>query len=275
MVKGTIVDASASRTEYVAEVSVMLDCNRRSDVRRKGAKKSGFDLLVEDIGVPMNILSRMTYIVEIPRDLREQINVAHGVAMGRGRLSEAEIAVLKEKMRLYQVYCAMVRDRFRTVTISVEIRQMISQRVLAAANLPQSHFERHDTIADFITRTMDDALMLVQAHARLHGRSEAILADFEGIYPFIWRKFDWLKTIMLGGQVETAVVDANAAARRSLIRLRLKTFRQTTCTVQDIRRRCGLRSASEATIAADLRAILGEPAADGTYAIVLREDDRG
>ena len=66
---GRITDASVSRCTYQAEVAMILDCNRRADVDRRGYRSSDpIQRFVADTGIPLNILSRMTYVVEIPRD---------------------------------------------------------------------------------------------------------------------------------------------------------------------------------------------------------------
>jgi hypothetical protein len=272
MAEGRVSDASAARVEYHAEVSILLDANRKSDVRKVGTDKEGFERVVADIGVPMNVLSRMTYIAEIPRDPKTQLVVTSAMIAQTSSLPSVERQVLEEQLRQFQVYAALMRERHARVEISADVRRQIEKYVLAACNTTESHFERHSEFADFMTRLGQQALMLVQAHARLHNRGEAVLADVDAIFPFLWRKLDWVKTTLFGGQAETAVVDANAMARRTLIRLRLKKWPEPTCTPQQIQRQLGLQSASLATIADDLRSLLGDP--DGTDVFCVTTSER-
>lgn len=271
MAEGRISDASAAKVEYAASVSIILDANRKSDVRRTSSVKEGFDRLVEDIGLPMNVLSRTTYIAEIPRDAPLQLGIACEILRKKGSLSETDRRVLDEQLRLARVYLAMMRDRHRTVHLSEQVRQHLEDQVLAISNTTAERFDRHVEFADFLTRLGQQALMLVEAHARLHNRGEATRADVDAIFPFLWRKLDWLKTTLFGGQAETPVITANEKARRSLIRMRLGTWRGATCTAQEVRRKLGLNSASVATIQNDLWALLGEPDAKGVYKVVSVE----
>ena len=129
MQEGRIVDATASRWKYETQVSIILDANRKSDVRRLPTGKKGLDCLVEDIGIPTNILSRMTYIAEIPRDVVAQLYVSDRMMRSTNVLDETEKLRLEQEIRYLKVYCALVRDEFRTVTISEELRNYIADRV--------------------------------------------------------------------------------------------------------------------------------------------------
>ena len=271
MAEGRISDASAAKVEYVAEVSILLDANRKSDVRRTGSTKEGFDRAVADLGIPMNVLSRMTYIAEIPRDAATQLSVAASIIVNKGLLTTVERNVLRERIGLLRVYLAAMRERHQVVEIPPEVRARVQELVMAVVNTTQNRFEQHPEFADFLTRLGGQALMLIQAHARCHNRNEAASSDVDAVFPLLWRKIDWVKTTLFGGQAEAAVVNANAKARRHLIRLRLKMLGMPMCTAAEVKRRIGLHSASLATINEDLRSLLGDPDEAGVFPVVLKE----
>ncbi len=64
-------------------------------------------------------------------------------------------------------------------------------------------------LADKVKPTMDmpalaeQVLTLTEAHARLHFRGHAINADVDAVMQFLWRKLDFLRSIMFGGQPTT------------------------------------------------------------------------
>lgn len=268
MQNGTIVDASVSKVEYKASVSIILDANRRSDVRRTDNVKNGLARVVDDTGVATNILTRMTYIAEIPRSTEDQMAVATAVFDQHNSVSDVDREVLEEEVRQFQVYIALMRERHPKVFIPQELIDRIKHDMIVAGNVSAGHFEKHEDFADFLTRQSRQAIMLVEAHARLHNRNVASISDVEAVYPYIFRKFDWLKTTIFGGQAESQVVSANAMARRTLIKLRLKKWHSATCTAKQVQLRVGLQSASLATIESDLRSLLSDPDDNGVFQVV-------
>jgi hypothetical protein len=272
MAKGTVADASAAKTEYKTEVSIILDANRKSDVRRRASDKQGFDLVVDDIGIPMNIFSRATYIAEIPRDTETQLKVSQAIVNTHGTLSEVDTKMLEEEIRQLQVFLALMREKYPRISIPKTVTDYINQRTAEVNNMPTTHFELHAEFADFLARQGKQAIMLVEAHARMHNRGVAELTDVDAIFPFLWRKIDWIKSTLFGGQAQTDVVDANARARRALIKLGLRTWSSTTCTPRQVQRHLGLQSASLATIEDDLRFLLAEePNEKGEFKVVIVE----
>jgi hypothetical protein len=182
--------------------------------------------------------------------------------------------VLKEQIRQLQVYLALMRERHQIVHVPTEVLKQIEECLIAACNTTEGRFDRHGEFADFMARLSKQMLMLVEAHARMQNRNVAVAADVEAIFPFIWRKLDWLKSTLFGGQAETQVVEANTMARRMLIKLRMKQWKGSTCTPKQVQVRVGLQSASLATIHADLCALFGEPDGQGEFQVVTVETGR-
>lgn len=271
MAEGKISDTSAAKIEYKAESSIVLDANRKSDVRRLETDKDGLDRFVSDTGVPVNILSRTTYLAEIPRDAATMVQVSTQIIGQHNALDEMQRKVLQEQVRQLQVYLALMRQNHKEVTIPNELLDRLRNEVVAICNTTANRFEQHPELADFMARLGRQALMLVKAHARMCNRSVAELRDVEVIFPFIWRKIDFVKTLLFGGQMETPVVDANRNARRTLIALHLKSTHTKTYTAKQVQKRLGLYSASLATIDQDLRDILGAPDEEGRFQVVTKE----
>jgi hypothetical protein len=268
MAEGVVSDGSVSRTVYKAQTSIILDANRKSDVRRRQTDKTGFDLIVEDIGIPMNIFSRMTYVAEIPRDAHTQLQVAIKTIETAGAMPTTDKAVLDEKVKLFRVYAAMMRELHPVVEIPEQVRNHIAQIFVSINNTTEERFNRHPEFGDFMARQGKAMLMLTEAHARLQNRSVATVEDVAAIFPFCWRKMDWVKQTLFGGQIEAAVVDANTPARRHMVRLHLKTLPQATCTPKQVQRGLGLYSATLDTIHGDLEALLGPADEKGRFQVV-------
>lgn len=267
MQDGKVADASVSRTEYHAEVAIHLDANRKSDVRRTGGSKSGLDLLIDDTGIPLNVLSRMTYLAEIPRDTATQMRVAFGMIESKQRLSDLQGKCLDQEIRLFQVWSAMMRHAHPAVDFPATVRAAIHDRVAAAYNTTVARMENHPELGDFLTRLAEQAHTLVSAHARLHDRGVATVGDVDAVFPYLWRKLDFVRTVLFGSQIATSDASAAAKGRRLLIENMVKRRRSVVFTVEDIRRWTGMTSATKATMADDLRVLYGDPNAEGQYRV--------
>lgn len=265
MQDGYAIDSSVSMTTYKAAIAVHIDCNRRSDVRRKKTDSSGLDRLVEDTGIPMNIWSRVSYAVEIPRDIHAMIETTKSIMLEKEKRSDKERIGSSRQVKLLQSYIAIVRDRFKVVSIPEQVRAYLTEMVMEAMNVTRSRMQRHPDIADFMTRLGEQAISLTEAHARLHYRGTATADDVDGIMRFIWRKLDFIRDVIFGGQLDSADASAAEKGRRRMIRMVVAQSRATTGTVADVRRLTGITTATPATIEADLRCLYGDPDADGRF----------
>jgi hypothetical protein len=267
MQDGKVADASVSRTEYHAEVAIHLDANRKSDVRRTGGSRSGLDLLISDTGVPLNVLTRMTYMAEIPRDTATQMRVAFGIIENKQRLPEIQIRCLDQEIRLLQIWMAMMRHAHPTVDFPDPVRTAIHDRVAAAFNTTVTRMDNHAELGDFLTRLAEQAQTLVSAHARLHDRGCATAGDVDAIFPYLWRKLDFIRTVLFGSQIAASDASAAAKGRRLIIEIMVKRRRAATFSVEEIRRWTGMTSATKATMAEDLRVLYGDPNTEGLYRV--------
>lgn len=261
------IDASVSMTTYRAEVAVLLDANRRSDVRRTASKKVGLDRFVEDTGIPTNILSRTHYIVEFPRDMEKQIQTALAMIANKRTMTEEQKRTIEYRLRILRVYLAMVRENFRIVTIDDDVRAHMRTKIIEAINVTTARWEQFPEMSDFITRLAEQVLTLTEAHARLHFRGHAINADVDAVMQFLWRKLDFLRSIMFGGQLTSADTTAAARGRRNMIRLIVEKRGLRNFTVEDIRRVTGITSATLGTIREDLEALYSHGNDQGRYLV--------
>lgn len=268
---GKVIDSSVSRATYAAETAILIDANRRSDVRRQKSDLTRMDLLVNDIGLPMNLLSRFTYIVEIPRLPEVQLEVALGMVRRKGKRTEAEEAALQHRLRLLRVFLALMRENHRKVVIPEAVREAIGERLMAACNVPTHTFQTLPEFGDFMARFAQQAQTLTEAHARLHNRATATVGDVDAIFPFLWRKMDWLRTILCGAQVEDQMVAACEKGRRMVLRWYLERCMEPTVTALQIRDRLGMRSVSLPVLVEDLRAMLGDPDVEGRFRVVIQK----
>lgn len=263
MEAGEVSDATAAQVTYLAQVSITIDANRKTQVRMRNTKSQGLARLVEDTGIPVNILSRFHYLAEIPRDIYRQIKVAEAIGLTKGYLQEERQVEEQEALRLLKVYLAVVRDRHPEVHIPSDVREAATNAFLETMNVPAFMLEKHDEINDFMTRHMEIGKDYLKAHARLCNRSIATIEDLHAVLPLMWRRTDFIKTIITGGQADAKTVKANARMRQMLIGIYLvdNGLQPNPDLAERIRRSLGMESASLATIEDDLRALAADWAA--------------
>ena len=107
--------------------------------------------------------------------------------------------------------------------------------------------------------------MLVAAHSRLHWRGEATRDDVDAVMPFIWRKMNFLQSILFGGQTGDDDAKAGENARRKLLKYIVSKRGLNRFSVADLRSRTGITTTTPATMDADLRALYGNPDAEGYF----------
>lgn len=266
MQDGVVYDSSASRCSYTAQVSVIIDANRISDVKRTTQKGNvdGLDQFVADTKLPTNIITRLTYIAEIPRSVEDQIHTLKSILRSSGENREQIQSTMASEMRYIKVWLARLRDVHREVTISNDVAQHMNGMIQQAINICQSRLAQRAEYGDFMIRLAEQAVMLTKAHARLHNRGFAIVADVDGIFPYLHRKMAFIRSLLFGADTAAADVKASAPGRQTLIKLRLKPGCHTPKQV--LRHLC-LTSCSEEAIAGDLLALFGQPDGDGRYAV--------
>jgi hypothetical protein len=264
MQDGMVYDSSASQRSYRAEVSLVIDANRQSDVKRTDNMKDldGLARLVIDTKLPTNMLTRFTYIAEIPRSVSDQILTLSQILEASGERREDIQAAMAHEMHLLKVWLARLREIHRKVIIPEEVATRLSVMVTEAINVGATRLNQRAEYGDFMVRLAEQAVMLTKAHARLHNRSTAIVSDVEGIFPYLHRKMSFVRSLLFGADIGPGDVKASAPGRQTLMRLRLKPGNYTAKQVQKI---LCLLSCSESAIAEDLRALFGDPEEGGAF----------
>jgi hypothetical protein len=263
---GVVYDSSASRCSYRSEISLVIDANRQSDVRRTGqrADVDPLDQFVADTRLPINLLTRLTLIAEIPRGVEDQLRTMEQGLNSSGDDRQHIQATMAQEMRYIKVWLARVRDLHRTVVLLPAVVAHLKAMVLTAINVGGVRLEQRAEYGDFMVRLGEQAVMLTKAHARLHDRSVATLADVDGIYPYLHRKMSFIRSLLFGSDSLAVDVKATAPGRQTLMRLRLKPGRYTP---KQVMRTLCLTSCSEEAISADLRALFGDEDEEGMYAV--------
>jgi hypothetical protein len=198
MEDGKAIDSTAARKEHEALTSIHLDMNKTSDLFPKSVP-SGKDIMIsrlDDIKIPMNVLSRFDYIVDIPRDTERQIKIALDM-----HNSGADVSYMGKKLqendwrRELQLIVAYLRTRHSVIEFPKEIRDYMRQRHEEIVIENQEHLDRIPYFGDFQTRLTNSIHKYVVALTRIGDRNKPIEADVDHTFRLLKRKFEFIRSL--------------------------------------------------------------------------------
>jgi DNA replicative helicase MCM subunit Mcm2 (Cdc46/Mcm family) len=156
MEEGRVIDATAGKETHAALTSLHLDLNKRTDLFPDSTLQ-GATLMarrLNDLQMPMTILSRFDFIIDIPWDAQRQIDIA--LAMYDQPIHDMGPTATDHSaargVRDLKVLVALLRSDHPTVHFPSEIRHMMLQRHKDFLDKNQAQLEEHPWISDFQTR---------------------------------------------------------------------------------------------------------------------------
>ncbi|MEI6233990.1 MAG: hypothetical protein WCT04_13120 [Planctomycetota bacterium] len=263
METGRCEAANASRTSYDAQVAFHIDSNRLSDVDpRRFNKKNmskGLARVTEDTGLPSNVLTRLDYICELPRDPKRQLELSLMIA--RTPLSE-QSENARSTTRLLQVIIALLRTKIPMVSIDAEVAEYMEKRFRSIINVRLEVLFAHPDYSDFMSRGPKSYKKFVAAHARLCNRNAATKEDVDAVFKYVLRKFDTVLGWIVGDTDQDSDQSARKDARQTFIRIR---FRDQKVRLEAVHKH--LTHVTMKTIRRDVEEIGATRNEDGTWTI--------
>lgn len=263
METGRCEAANASRTSYDAQVAFHIDSNRLSDVdpRRVNPrnKSAGLARVTEDTGLPSNVLTRLDYICEFPRNPRRQLELSLMIA--REPLS-AQSESARLTTRPMQVLLALLRTKIPMVSIDAEVAEHLEKRFRSIINVRLEVLFAHPDYSDFMSRGPKSYKKFVAAHARLSGRDYATNADVDAVFKYVLRKFETVLGWIVGDADQEGNQSARKDSRQTFIRIR---FRSQKVRLEEVHKY--LPHVTMKTIRRDVEEIGATRNEDGTWSI--------
>jgi hypothetical protein len=199
MEDGRVIDSTAARQTHPALTSVHLDTNKKSDLF-PGTQLRGETIVarrLDDIRIPMTLLSRFDFIVDIPRDARRQMDVA--LAMyGRQEASVGSPSgeqTPTDWARKLQVLVAYLRSKHARIPFPPAITAAMQDKHAALRHDNDPLLEELPWLSDLQSRLANSAFKYVAAYARLNHRPSPTEEDVDRAFRLIWRKFEFLATL--------------------------------------------------------------------------------
>jgi len=198
MEDGVCRDTTTARTTHHALTSIHLDMNKRSDVHLvedSDAVKHGC-LRFEDINIPMNVLTRFDFIIDIQRDTIRQLETAlemHGGSKSSTSFRKSDQQ--SDEMRQLKVLIAYLRSEYAVVEIPAEISAYARRKHEQLLEVNRDQLQKLNLLGDFQTRIVNGIDKLVFAIARGNARAVACRDDVDRAFRFVQTKMEFIASI--------------------------------------------------------------------------------
>ena len=199
MEDGEVIDSTAAHWIHEAITSIHLDTNKYSQVGMMSGTNS-----IKDIDIPTNILSRFDFIIDIPRNIERQYEIADKINKGERTLSSSgKRETEKEWQRDLRRIVAYVRTYFSDVIVSSSVSDYISEKIKLYKQEYEKKFKDTGLMADIITRLIISIQKYIKAIASANLRTNALNSDVDYAFKLIKHKLDYLSSL---GSSDTALL---------------------------------------------------------------------
>lgn len=188
MEDGEVIDSTSALWVHEAITSIHLDTNKYSQVN----PTRSYDPF-SDINVPINVLSRFDFIIDIPRDIEGRWQVVYEITKGEKVLESYGAPKLEQQwQRDLRRIVAHVRTYFIVGNLSLELSEYILSKIALLKSENEVRFKDSNLLADIITRLAISVQKYVKAIASARLRTTVLKEDVDLAFVFIKEKLAFL-----------------------------------------------------------------------------------
>jgi hypothetical protein len=199
MEDGCCLISGAGRKTLEAEVAIHIDLNRRSDMVAETKSKRQ---AMEEIELPIYILSRFDYITELRENLALQAEKSHKLLEtaavpktdGQSKIARYCAKHALNPERFLKVLVGYVATRYETIN-SDQVNSLMLAKFREIEEVNKESLTKMSKIAAFQMRLVNTLQKLVIALTRVQLRETANKKAVEKAFHFLSRKLDFLKSI--------------------------------------------------------------------------------
>jgi DNA replicative helicase MCM subunit Mcm2 (Cdc46/Mcm family) len=237
MEDGRVIDSTAARQTHAALTSIHLDTNKRTDLFPDSQLRGDTIIAkrLDDIRIPMTILSRFDFIIDIPRDAERQMEVSLAMYDRSGNVQAPRSPAQQRASwsRKLQVLVALLRTEHGEIRFPKPIRRYMRGTQADSWRKSGDALQKIPWLSDFQARLTNSFFKFVAAIARMHGRDKPVVPDVDHAFRLIRRKFEFVAT--LAKHLNLAKT-WEAPEGPDLEQWLLNRFAGQTCTTGDILR---------------------------------------
>ena len=192
MEEGECKDSTAAKKTHPAETSIHIDTNRLTDIW-PGREPKDF---VENIGIPMHVLTRFDIILDIPADTEREIRTALDRLRGSAKVTAKSRRKTAEPSAIrIRKLVAVLRDKHEEVNIPKHIHEYMRKRFEELRDANKERLKDLPHLSDFMQRMMNSLHKFATAHARMRDRSVCDEEDVKVALTFIGKKLEALSRL--------------------------------------------------------------------------------
>lgn len=253
MEDGEVIDSTSSRTRLQAITSLHLDMNRLSQVNK--AKSVSF---FEDLRIPLNIISRFDFIIEIPSDLRRQLKIVEEMISGEKVFSTSEeLANTPGWIKELQYLIETTKELYPKITADQSISAYVQDKLNRFINDNENYIDLMQNFGSMLTRIEISLEKLQRAIACSEMSNEVTEKHVDEAFRFLSYKFEFLKNldpISVSKSMGESISDADRRQSRIIALLKEKPTLTTSAIHKKIKESMG-KDISLKTIQRDLKSL--------------------
>lgn len=261
MQRGVLHRSTYRGVDLEVSTALLGDLNPRTTLRPTTPGKTV--LFLDDVGVPLSLLSRIDLIILFERDIERQLATTQQIIAAATTVGPRPEPREDPRARELRVLLAYLRDEFETVDLK-GVTELANRKMNELWELNRTKLTALNLTSDFVARGGRSLLKIVAASSRLHGRHEANEVDVAIAADIFEAKMEFLSRIEPGFRHVKgwkASPTAKTQRRRRIISL----FGGQTAHINKIA--AALPEVHKKTIKRDLRELGARYQGDGMWAV--------
>lgn len=195
---GIIYDSTSAHIEHEALTSILIDTNKSSDLRPDQRKNiSTIERRLKDINIPLPVLSRFDFCVDIPRDVAQQIDIALAVHDQKMTIAGQEKISKKESDSDLKLLVAYLREKHRDkLQFSKKIKEYIKTRQKKLIDEYRPLMFQYEYFSDFQIRMSISIYRFTAAVSIMNDRRTPTKEDVDFAFTFVSHKMSFVKSLV-------------------------------------------------------------------------------
>jgi DNA replicative helicase MCM subunit Mcm2 (Cdc46/Mcm family) len=258
---GRLIRTTWRDVDIPVETALLADVNPKTTVRPHCINKDV--MFIDDLGLPVNFLSRIDLALVFERDVARQIQTMKGMVEAISEVGPEGDLGADPRVRELRLLVAYVRDRYPTVTVD-DVSGLVNEKLTELLQRNAEKLAALHLASDFLTRGVKSILKLVAASARLNGRCAATKDDVSVALELFEEKMRFVTMIEPSFEHVSDWKHSPDAQEKRQQRI-IEHFGGRTANISAIK--ALFPELNQKTVVRDLHAIMAEHLGDGAWRI--------
>ena len=191
MEDGEVIDSTSSRSVLPAITSIHLDMNRFSQVN--GSEDNNIH---NDLKIPLNIISRFDFIIDVPYDLQRQISIAMNMMLGNKILGNYEGEnIVPEWVNELRYLVEKAKEKYSRIQLNEEITAYAKMKLEKFIEGNSKYLKIMKTFGSMLTRIQISLEKILKAIATSEMSSSVNEKHVDEAFGFLQYKLEFLQNL--------------------------------------------------------------------------------